>query len=118
MYKAESIFMRRFEAKQRDEVRQLAKRIYIYGLVLAVKAVTQYVKKYETQIRTNAGDGVFAVIDLLVGVANVLLSIISGNENVEGDWLGEVGTLTSAQINQINAAIAKWNVDSDAPGGG
>lgn len=94
----------------------MAKRIYVYGLVLAVKAVTQYVKKYETQIRTNAGDGVFAVIELMVGVANVLLAIIKGNENIEGDWTGAVGVLSSAQINQVDAAIAKWN--SSVSGGG
>ncbi len=93
----------------------MAQRVWIYGLVLAVKTVTSYVKRWETQIRTNAGDGVWAVIDLLIGIANILLAIIKTNENVEGDWNGAVGVLSSAQINQINAVIAKWNAET---GGG
>jgi hypothetical protein len=99
-----------------EEGKVVAKRIWIYGLTLVVRKMTQYIKKWETQIRTNAGDGVWAVVQLLMGIAEVLLAIIAGNENVEGDWLGAEPTLSSAQINQVNAVIAQWTAASDEMG--
>jgi hypothetical protein len=116
MFKNGNIFIRRFEARKRQEEERMAKRIWIYGLTLVVRKMTSYIKKWETQIRGNAGDGVWAVVQLLMGIAEILLAIIAGNENVEGDWNGAEATLSSAQINQVNAVIAQWNAASDAMG--
>jgi len=110
MFKNDNIFLRRYEARKRQEAERMAKRVWIYGLVLATKALTSYIKKWETQIRQNAGDGVWALVEMLLGLAEILLRTIKQNENAEGDWLGAEEALSSATINQVQGVIAQWNV--------
>jgi len=88
---------------------EVAKRIYIYGLKLAFQTVQKYVQKYATQIKENAGEGVYAAIDLIVGLCLVVIAIIDGNSDPEGDWMGPQSVLTSSQINQIHAEVAKFD---------
>lgn len=95
----------------------MAKRVYIYGLKLAFETVQKYVQKYAVQIKRNGGEGLYAAVDFVLALCIIVISIIDGNENAEGDWLSPLTTLSSGQINQVAAAYAKFQADVGITGG-
>lgn len=87
----------------------MASRTYMVGLKLALKAIQHYVSKYQTQIETNGGTGLFAVLELVLSLVEVALSIMEGASDPQGNFDEPVVTLSSVQINQVNAAVAAFN---------
>jgi len=83
-------------------------RTYIPGLVLAFKALKLFVTRYAVKIKENAGVGLYAVIELAIDLALIVLSLISGNSNNEGDFLSPLETLTSGQINLVKSGVSKF----------
>lgn len=95
----------------------MSKRTYTVGLRLALVAIQKYIGKYEKQLRTNMGDGPYAVLVFILDLVAVALDILEAGSDAEGDWEGPEPTLSPANINQINAAIAAFNQRVDASGG-
>jgi hypothetical protein len=86
----------------------MAKRTYVVGLRLALLGLNKYINRYEKQLRENMGDGPFAALLFVLDLVGVCLDIIEAGSDAEGDWEGPEPTLSSANITQINAAIAAY----------
>lgn len=82
----------------------MAKRTYTVGLRLALIAINKYISKYEKQLRTNMGDGPYAVLMFILDLVGVAIDILEAGSDAEGDWEGPESTLSSENINQVSAA--------------
>jgi hypothetical protein len=86
----------------------LVTRTFLPGLVLAFTVLKRFVTRYAVKIKENAGEGLYAIIELVIDLALLVLGLMSGNSNDEGDFLSPMDTLSSAQINLVRAAVVKY----------
>lgn len=94
----------------------MASRTYLVGLKLALKTIQHYVSKYQVQIETNGGTGLFAVLELILSLVEVALSIMEAASDPQGNFDAPVDVLSSTQINQVNAAVAAFNAAIETGG--
>ena len=50
------------------------------------------------------GEGAFSAIEFILGLVEMALTMMTGNENPEGDWNGALGTLSSSNITMAKSA--------------
>jgi len=89
----------------------MAKRTFIPGILTVCKYLASYLASNGEKLKSYMGDGLYAVLVLVVDLAAIVAQLIVANEPVgEDPWTDftAVSTLSSSQINQVEAAIAKF----------
>lgn len=82
-------------------------------LMPLLRSVTAYlirkINEHHAIIRQNGGEGLWVLIQVLLGIAGLIVAVFDGNSNAEGDFLSPVGTLNASQINAVQAIFAQFN---------
>jgi len=89
----------------------MAIRTYIPGILAVANYLKKYLNEHSTTLKARMGDGLFALLVLVVDIVTILASIITANEPLPDEaWTDftAVNTLSSSNINQIQGAIAKF----------
>lgn len=95
----------------------MAKKIGIYILKATAELVIKVANRNKQRIIENGGQALWTVVELLIGIAGILVSLIDANSNVEGDWLSPLTVLNSGTINSIHAAVAQFDTANGVIGG-
>lgn len=82
---------------------------YVPGLKLAVEAMRRYIARYKDNYKNNVSTFCFALADLLLDLADVLISYIEISSDVSGHYDPSDSPASSPYINQVNAAVDKFN---------
>lgn len=88
----------------------MAVRTYIPGILAFAKYLKKYVAKNSVILKEKMGNGLYAVIVLVVDLLIIAASLIDAG-HTEGDQWSEfnaVNTLTSSTLNEVQAAISKF----------
>lgn len=89
----------------------MAVRTYIPGILAVANYLKKYVNTHSATLKERMGEGLYSLVVLIVDLAIILASIIDGSAPAPDEpWTDftEVNTLNSTQINQIEAAWAKF----------
>lgn len=84
---------------------------YIPGILLVANYLKKYLNSHSATLQQYMGDGLYALLVLIVDLCVILATIIDQNQPITNEgWqdFNEVNTLSSQQINQVNAAFAKF----------
>jgi hypothetical protein len=96
----------------------MSKKIGIYVLTAIAKEVIRVANRNKQRIIANGGEALWTIVELLIGIAGILVSVIEANENVEGDWQSPLSSLNSGTINQVQGAVAQFYASNGIVGGG
>lgn len=94
----------------------MAKKIGVYILKSTAELVIRVAVRNQQRIITFGGEGLWSLVELLIGIAGILVSVIEANENAEGDYLSPLTVLNSGTINSVNAAVAQFNAKNGSGG--
>lgn len=89
----------------------MAVRTYIPGIMIFCGFLKKYLAKNGEKLKQYMGDGLYSVLVLVVDIVAILAEIISGGApGADEPWTDftAVNTLNSGQINQLEAAWAKF----------
>lgn len=89
----------------------MAVRTYIPQILWVAEYLKKYLAKNSTKLKQYMGDGLYSVLVLVVDLVTIIASIISGGAPaMDEPWTDftKVNTLTSVEINQIQAAWDKY----------
>jgi hypothetical protein len=92
-------------------------RTYVPGLKLAIEALRRYVSKYNNQLEKNTWSFLWAVAELLLDIAEVLLAVMQAQTPSGAPYDPDIHPDTSGYINQINGAFQKF-IESVGAGAG
>jgi hypothetical protein len=98
----------------------MAVRTYIPGILTFCKFLKRYLADNGEKLKQYMGDGLYSVLVLAVDIVSVLAEIISaGAPGADEPWTDftSVTTLSSAQINQLQAAWDRFLATNGIVGG-
>lgn len=83
---------------------------YIPTILAVAKFLKRFFNDHSATLKKYMGDALFALVNLLVDLCIIVASIIEGGHDADSQWkdFAEVNSFTSAQINEISAAITKF----------
>jgi len=85
-------------------------RTYIPGILLVANYLKKYVFKFSTVLKERMGDGLYALLILVVDLVVIVANLITAGHTPGDQWSDFNGypTLTSSVINEVQAAIDKF----------
>lgn len=88
----------------------MAVRTYIPQILAFAKWLKKYVNDHSETLRRYMGDGLYALITLLVDLVIVVASIVEAGHAAGDAWdtFSPVSTLNSTELNSIDGAIQKF----------
>jgi len=88
----------------------MAIRTYIPGILAVANYLKKYVNKNTTVLKERMGEGLFAVVVLVVDLLIIVAELVSLGHVAGDQWsdFTEVNTLNSTTLNQVQAAIDKF----------
>lgn len=87
----------------------MSKKIGIYILKATTELVIKVANRNKQRIITFGGEALWTLVELLIGVAGILVAVINDGENAEGDWLAPLTSLNSQTVNAVHAAVAQFD---------
>lgn len=88
----------------------MALRTYIPGILVVANYLKKYVNSNSERLKSYMGDGLFALLVLVVDLVIIIAELITANKPAGDAWsdFTAVNTLSSTDINQIQGAIDKF----------
>lgn len=88
----------------------MAIRTYIPRILDVANYLKKYLNKHSTILKERMGEGLFALLTLVVDLCIIVAELISLGHVAGDQWsdFTEVNTLNSTTLNQVQAAIDKF----------
>lgn len=85
-------------------------RTYIPGILAVANYLKKYVNKNSVVLKERMGEGLYAVVVLVVDLLIIVAELISGGHTPGDQWgdFNAVNSLTSTTLNEVQAAIDKF----------
>lgn len=88
----------------------MAIRTYIPGILVVANYLKKYVNSNSERLKQYMGDGLFALVVLVVDLVIIVAELITAGKPAGDAWsdFNAVNTLSSTDINSIQGAIDKF----------
>lgn len=96
----------------------MPRRTYVPGLALAVGVLRRFIARYRDNYRNNVSTFLFALADLLLDLCDILLSYKGAASDPSGQYDPSIPVNDAPYINQVNAAVDKFQATMTAQIGG
>lgn len=96
----------------------MPRRTYVPGLKLATNVLRRFIARYRDKYVNNVSVFLFALADLLLDLADILIAYIEAASDNGGHYDPGIPVSDTGYINQVQGAVAKFYASvNETPGG-